>query len=188
MRKRIFLVPSLIVFCLTAQSQIKVRLIGGPQQSDIKETNSITDWNINTSPFYKKRSSFHVGIMADIPVKPKSNIFFQPGFVFSSKGRIFDKIFDTAVEPNFRLKTTTVVNYIEIPLNIGVKLPLGKKTKFIISAGPYAGLFYSGKTTTETTTKDFTYTKEETKFETGKGENKFKSLDIGANATAGFAS
>lgn len=186
MRKCIFLLLASLGLFFTSQSQIRVRLIGGPQQANIKETNSITDWNINTSPYYKKRSAFHVGISADIPFKPNSKVFFQPGFVYSSKGRIFDKVFDTAVDVNFRIKTTTAVNYIEIPLNLGVKLPLGKKTKFIISAGPYAGLFYSGKLTTETTTKDFAFLKEETKFETGKDANKFKSLDIGANATAGF--
>ncbi|MGE5108209.1 MAG: OmpA family protein [Sphingobacteriales bacterium] len=186
MRKCIFLMLTFLGLFLTSQAQIRVRLIGGPQQSDIKETNSITDWNINTSPYYKKRSSFHVGILADIPINSNGKVFFQPGFVYSSKGRIFDKLFDTAVESNFRVKTTTVVNYIEIPMNLGVKLPLGKKTKFVISAGPYAGLFYSGKFTTETTTKDFTYTKEETKFEIGKGSNKFKSLDLGVNAIAGF--
>ncbi|MBI2730881.1 MAG: OmpA family protein [Sphingobacteriales bacterium] len=186
MRKFIFLLFTSLLFFNNSYNQIKVRLIGGPQQADIKETNSIPDWNTITSPWYKKRNGFHAGIVADIPFKTGSKAFFQPGFIFSSKGRIFDKIYDTLIDPNFRVKSTTAVNYMEIPLNLGYKLPLGKKIKFVVSAGPYAGLFYSGKETTETTDKLFTYTKEETKYQTGKGENKFKSLDLGINATAGF--
>lgn len=186
MRKGCLLLLTTIIFFTTADAQIKVHLIGGPQQASIIETNSIPGWDTATNAYNKKRSGFHVGITADIPFKPNSKVFFQPGFIYSSKGRVFDKTFDTLTSPNYRIKTTTAVNYIEIPLNLGVKLPLGKKIKFVVSAGPYGGLFYSGKSTTETTAKELTVKKEETKFETGKGVNKFKSLDIGVNARAGF--
>ncbi len=41
-------------------------------------------------------------------------------------------------------------NYIDIPVNITYKLPLGRKTNFFVSAGPYIGFFYTGKQSTET--------------------------------------
>lgn len=186
MRKCILFGLILITVAPVLNAQIKIRLMGGPQQSDIKETNSITDWSSNIAPYFKKRNGFHLGLLADIPLTPGNNAFFQPGVVFSSKGRIFDKIYDTTVEPNFRFKSTALVNYIEIPLNIGYKIPLARKTWFVVSAGPYAGLFFGGKQTDETTTKDFTYSKEETNYQTGKGTDKFKTLDLGVNAIAGF--
>ena len=186
MKKGCLLLLTSFLFLHIIHAQIRVRLIGGPQQASINETNNIPGWDTSINAYNKKRTAFHVGFLADIPFSPKSKFFFQPGFVFSSKGRVFDKLYDTLVNPNYRIKSTTVVNYVEIPLNLGVKLPLGKKTKFVITAGPYAGLFYSGKQTTETTSKELIFKKDETNFETGKGVNKFKSLDLGANATAGF--
>jgi OmpA-OmpF porin, OOP family len=186
MRKHLVLLLTIAAFYFPAQSQIKVRLIGGLQQATIKETNSIPGWDTTTNRYNKKRNSFHAGVLVDIPFKINGKTFFQSGFIYSSKGRIFDKVFDTLVDPNYRIKSTTAVNYIEIPLNIGIKLPLGKKTKFVIAAGPYAGLYYSGRGTNEITSSSLNFTKEEIDFETGKGVNKFKSFDIGANASAGF--
>lgn len=185
MRKCILLWLTLVI-CSATNAQIRVRLIGGVQQADIKETNSIPDWSTSTAPFYKKRTAFHAGVIADIPLQPKSKFFFQPGFVFSSKGRVFEKFYDTLVDPNYRLKTTLIINYVEIPFNLGVKLPLGKKTSFVIAAGPYAGLFYNGKSKSDLTDKDFRTTYDETTLQTGKGTDKFKSLDWGVNASAGF--
>ncbi|MBI1780532.1 MAG: OmpA family protein [Sphingobacteriales bacterium] len=186
MRKFLLLTLTILTICTASYGQIKIRLIGGPQQADIKESNSIPGWDTATLPYMKKRTAFHAGIIADIPFKPGSKVFFQPGFVFSSKGRVFDRIYDTLVDPYYRLKATSAVNYIELPLNLGLKLPLGKKVSFVISAGPYLGLFYSGKLTTETTSSSFVVTSDEEKYQTGKGSDKFKTVDLGVNANAGF--
>lgn len=186
MRKFILLTLTAVIVCYTSYSQVKIRLIGGPQQANIKESNSIPGWDTITLPYLKKRTAFHLGIVADIPFKVNSKVFFQPGVIFSSKGRIFEKTFDTLVDLNYRLKATSAVNYIELPLNLGLKLPLGKKVSFVVSAGPYLGLFFSGKLTTETTSKTFAVTSDEEKYQTGKGADKFKTIDLGINGNAGF--
>ncbi|RTL60598.1 MAG: OmpA family protein [Sphingobacteriales bacterium] len=186
MRKLLLLTVTAIIVYITSYSQVKIRLIGGPQQADIKESNAIAGWDTTTLPYLKKRTAFHAGIVADIPFKNKSKLFFQPGVVFSSKGRIFERTFDTLVDPNYRFKANSLVNYVELPLNLGVKLPLGRKVNFVVSAGPYLGLFFSGKLTTETTSKSFAITGDEVKYQTGKGTDKFKTVDLGVNGTAGF--
>lgn len=186
MRKCLLILLTSFAICSVTNAQIRMRLIGGPQQSDLKETNSIPGWDTASLPFYKKRNGFHAGIIADIPLRTKSKVFFQSGFIFSSKGRVFEKFYDTLVNPNYRNKTSYSLNYIEVPFNLGVKLPLAKKANFVIAAGPYAGLFYGGKITAEITDKKLRTSTDDTKPQTGKGTDKYKSLDLGVNASAGF--
>ncbi|HET9058097.1 MAG TPA: OmpA family protein [Chitinophagaceae bacterium] len=186
MKKSLLFLLTLWSIHFSSYSQVRVRLIGGPQQSIIKETNSVPGWDTTVNRYNKKRNTFHAGILADIPFKTNSKLFFQSGVIFSSKGRTFDKVYDTLTEANYRIRINKIVNYFEIPINIGLKFPLFKNTKFVVATGTYAGLFFSGKSITETTTKDLNFIKEEVKFGSGNGVDKFKSLDLGLNASAGF--
>jgi outer membrane protein OmpA-like peptidoglycan-associated protein len=74
-----------------------------------------------------------------------------------------------------------------MPLNLTYKLPLGKKAKFFLSAGPYVGFFYNGKQKNETRIySSNSFKNEEVRLESGKEEGKFKTMDAGVNARAGF--
>ena len=43
-----------------------------------------------------------------------------------------------------------MINYIDIPLNLVFKIPIGGKKKFFIGGGPYVSFFYNGFEKTET--------------------------------------
>lgn len=188
--KKIYILCLLLGTGLFTVAQIRVALVGGPQWSDIKETNNLPDWEKKIKPLYSGKTGINVGLLSQISIGNSSRLFFQPGFFYSAKGRKFNQVNDTitaAQSDTLRYSNVFSTNYIELPLNIGFKLPLSKGTNFFVSAGPYIGFIFSGKTTHEkrsfSTNK---FTKETNDLEVGKGEDKTKLFDYGVNGRAGF--
>ncbi len=185
--KRISLVFSITLLSLIsfAQSQLRVALVAGGQQSDIIEKNDLPGWE-TTKNNYSGRTGVHLGFIADLPFSERSHFYFQPGVILYNKGRKYAETFDTLISNIWNLKSNEYLNYIDIPLNIVYKINLGKKAKFILGAGPYLSFFYNGKLKTETYTKRSIYTLTENDPQVGNGEGKYKTLDYGANGLAGF--
>ena len=189
MKKPIILISSLLL-CVLSFGQMRVTLVGGPNFASVKETNSIPGWDTNTKPNYKGRTGVNIGFIGEMPIGQSSRWFFQPGLLFMSRGRKYAQVNDTSFA---RTSDTLVYNsslstsYIDFPFNLLYKLPIGKKSNFIISAGPYLAFFFKGKTTTETRAYSTNkFTKEEKPLEVGKAVNKVKTLDLGLNARVGF--
>ncbi len=188
MNKLFFNLVFLSLISSVSYGQIRIGLIGGPHSANVKETNDIAFWETEIEPGYSSKSGFHIGLLGEIPLS--SNFFFQPGLMYMSKGRkYFHKNSETAsiLTDTISNAVTTSVNYIELPLNLTYKLPLGKKVKFVLSAGPYVGFFFNGKEKYETrvySTNNFR-TREKT-LETGPDEGKVNTLDAGINGRAGF--
>jgi outer membrane protein OmpA-like peptidoglycan-associated protein len=174
----------------TANSQMRVGIMGGPQSSSVIEKNYIPDWVNTTKPYYGKRSGLNLGLIGEIPLGYTNRAFFQPGIFYSTKGRKYQRYFDTATVKTDTLfhSSTFYTNYIDVPLNILLKLPLDKKRKnnFLISAGPYLSFFYSGKQSFETRDTALHYTQDESTIQVGKNENKVATFDFGVNARVGF--
>lgn len=189
MKKLYFLTTALLLSILSF-SQIRVALVGGPHWASVKETNSIPGWDSLTKPNYKSRAGINIGLIGEIPVGESTRWFFQPGLLFMSKGRKYGQVNDTATarrSDTLIYNKSLVTNYIELPFNIKYKYPLNRKNNFIVSAGPYFGFFFKGKTSSETrafSTNKFK--KEETTLEVGNAENKVKTFDVGVNARVGF--
>lgn len=188
--KQLYLLTTALLLSTLSFSQMRVSLIGGPHWASVKETNSLPGWETSTKPNYKSRTGVNFGFIGEIPFKESSRWSFQPGILYMSKGRKYAQVNDTALaalNDTLLFNSNLSVNYIDIPLNLSYKLPVGKKSSFIISAGPYLGFFFKGKTTTETrsysTNKFF---KEEMPLEVGNAENKAKTFHLGVNARAGF--
>jgi len=136
--------------------------------------------------------SFHAGIVKDLRVAPM--LYLQPGVLFTSKGlksssgKSTDASYFTA---------TTNPNYIEVPLNIMVKLPINK-AKLFFGAGPYGAVAVGGKNKAEgkilgvafESEKKIQYgdydENESTEIEDLTGIGKMKRFDYGVNATIGF--
>ncbi len=135
MKKPILLTAIILFFYSFSHAQIRVGILAGVNSSSVIETNNLPDWN-SIKDSYKPRLGFHAGFIADIPFSPGSKFYFQPGVQFSTKGRKFAQSFDTASHDTAWHSYTQFVNYIEAPLNIVLKFPLGKKVKFVIGAGP----------------------------------------------------
>lgn len=188
--KKLLSLCIVLVAGITTFGQVRLALVGGPQWSSVKETNNLPGWETTIKPKYSSKTGVNLGILGQVFLGKSSHLFFQPGILYSAKGRKFLISNDTAtaaINDTLRYSSTFATNYIEIPLNIGYRLSLGKKSGFFLTAGPYIGLVFSGKSTSEmrvfSTNK---FTKDEVELQVGKGDNKARLLDFGVNARAGF--
>ncbi len=139
-------------------------------------------------------ASFHVGLMADLPI---GKIFaIQPGLLFTGKGSRVES--GKPSDPTY-YKATTNPLYIELPVNAVLKFPIApsKNTNIFFGGGPYiamgvagkrkiegkiAGVSFENKQDIEWSNDDpTTFNKEE-----GSGLGIMKRFDAGINATAGF--
>ncbi|MBX3240148.1 MAG: PorT family protein [Chitinophagaceae bacterium] len=127
---------------------------------------------------YDYKIGYHAGITADLYVF--EGFYLQPALLYSVKG---------AKNETELTKNTYSVSYIELPLNILLKLSLGNG-KLLLGAGPYAayGIGGSAKSTTGSLTLD-----RKNKFKNSltaqdvlDGYNVLKPWDFGANALAGY--
>lgn len=175
---------------LPVLSQLRVAVIGGPHKATVIENNQMQGWDSLVKPGYGSRNSFNIGVLIDIPVGNSNRWFLQPGIIYHGKGRNYFKSFDTGsvVAPDtFSLNQKFQSNYIDIPLNLTYKFPLGNKASFVLSGGPYVSFFYNGKQINET--RLYPSNKFESKtsnIEVGNEASKVKTFDLGINARAGF--
>ena len=151
MAKNCFLL-SFLFFMTAASAQVKIGLMGGPQSASINEKNSLPGWDTASGPYYSSKSGFHIGIMTEIPVGTNGRFFFQPAVLYTQKGRNYLKSYQYSSLDTFNSYYSNrqlAIQYIDIPLNFAVKLPLNRKktSSFLLAAGPYLSLFYSGKNT-----------------------------------------
>ena len=188
--KKLSLLATALLLSVLSFSQLRVALVGGPHWASVSETNSIPGWDSSTKPNYKSRTGINIGFIGEVPLGESGRWFFQPGFLFMSKGRKYAQVNDEAtatLNDTLIYNSSLVTNYIDLPLNFSYKFPLGKKSNFLLSAGPYLGFFFNGKITDETRAYSTNkFKKEETILEVGKGVNKAKTFDFGVNARAGF--
>lgn len=189
--KKIYTLLLFTTLMHVANSQMRLGIMGGPHSSSIIEKNYIPGWATSTEPFYTNRSGIHLGITGEIPLGYSNKCFFTPGILYMAKGRKFTRNVDTNL-----VKTDTIfqnntfyTNYIEVPLNVMLKLRMSKKSSFLISAGPYLAFFYSGKQTTETrviVNNQVSYKQNEENIQVGKNKYNVTTFDAGVNARVGF--
>lgn len=141
--KKIFITLNAALLCITASAQQKqvndggVILKGGLNLANISVTNN---GKIDDA---KMLPSFHVGLVADLPVASFFSI--QPGVLLTGKGSKTEIYLTDNTDDNY-IKTKTKPLYIEVPLNAVFKLPIGDASNFFIGAGPYAAVGIGGKT------------------------------------------
>lgn len=197
--KRIPLVPAFFFISIfSCQAQFKVAFVGGGHQSKILEDNNLPGWDTLKNK-YSGRTGIHFGFMANLQIAPGSNFYFQPSVLFYNKGRNYKgNTVDTTVTVNGQMGDSTIntvtyktrknyLNYIDIPLNIVYKYPVGKKLSFVIGVGPYVSLFYGGfDKKTNVIVGDKTITNTDDDLPIGKGSNKYSTLDYGISGLAGI--
>lgn len=185
--KRIFtFLTALLFFAISSFSQLRVGIVGGGHQSDILEKNDLPDWN-NIKNHYSPRTGVHFGLIADLPFGKKANFCFQPGVIFHHKGRKYAEIMDTTLHDTLNFTQSEFLNYIDIPLNLVVKLPLGKNVKFVLGGGPYFSFFFDGYMKSETISKDGAYfVNDDIDPQVGDAPGKYTAFDYGLNGLAGF--
>jgi hypothetical protein len=138
-------------------------------------------------------TSFHFGIMGDINIAKILAI--QPGILFTGKG---SKIQSGTPNDNFYYKATTNPLYIEVPVNVAIKLQLASsESNFFFGAGPYIAIGVGGKRKIEGKNLGISYnSKEKIEYsnddpstfnnEEGTGLGVMRRFDYGLNGTAGF--
>jgi len=192
MKKWLFLLPLFVTRFIPLQAQVRMAVFGGAHAANVLETNSIPGWDTATRHFERSRTGFQIGAMLEMPIG-HTGLFFQPAFSFITKGRIYDKNYDSltalATDTIYN-KSTLKLTYVEFPLNLTYKIPIthNRNNHIFFSAGPYIGFIYSGKITTENLTEvpNSTYSSSTAAVNVGKGADTYKTWDIGVDARAGF--
>lgn len=140
----------------------------------------------------KALTSFQVGIIGDISLA--EFIALQSGLLVTGKGT---KSQDGDPSDANYFKATTNPIYIEVPLNLIFKGPIGLNTKFFAGAGPYLAIGVAGKNKTEgkflgtsfSSEKDIDWSDDDPttfNYEEGAGFGIMKRFDYGLNGTAGI--
>jgi OOP family OmpA-OmpF porin len=197
--KRLFLAALVILGCFSVSTaQVRFAIAGGGHQSKVNEE---SDYNgfAEYSKGFSARTGLHFGFMADIPFSPKSRLSFQTGVLLQNRGRkhflnqdtsykvVRPLLPDTTVNTTYQESRKQFINYIDIPLNLVYKLPLGRKAKFIIGGGPYLSLFYNGADKKEKNVIGYSYkTDDLLDLPVGNGPDKYKIFNYGVNGLAGF--
>lgn len=138
-------------------------------------------------------TSFQVGVIGDIKLGV-SPLSLQSGILYTGKG---SKLQEGTAGQSGYYKQTFNPRYLEVPLNLLVRVPLGG-IQFFAGAGPYAAIGIGGNVRTEgTNILGQTYTRESdirysdddpTTFneEEGAGLGIVRRFDYGLNGTAGI--
>lgn len=117
---------------------------------------------------------YMAGITLDIPMT--SMLYLQSGVDFTTKGAKHES--DVA---NITFKSTPY--YLQLPVHLAVKLPLGESSKFVVGAGGFVAYGLGGTFKTEGSigSIDLKNTKEDFF-----GDNTYKRMDYGVGINAGF--
>ena len=186
MKKLILLIlPSLILLSTNAQKTSAI-LKGGLNLANV----SVTDnGRIDDA---KTLASFQVGIIADISLCKYAAL--QPGLLLTGKGT---KTQDGDPSDANYFKATTNPLYLEVPLNLVFKGPIGGDAKIFAGGGPYLAIGIAGKNKTEGKFLGTSFSSEDDivwsdddpttlDYEEGAGFGIMKRFDYGLNGTAGI--
>ena len=175
-----------LLFAATVKAQSGAQIRAGVNLANVSVTNDgrVDDANMLTS--------FQVGILSDVHLA--SILHLQPGIFFTGKG---SKIEIGRPTENLYIKQTSNPFYIEVPVNLIVKLPFNSESHFFFGAGPYGAIGIAGKAKTEKRVLNFPATNTENNIEfsnddpttfneeEGTGLGVLKRFDYGLNGIIG---
>ncbi len=121
--KKLFALAALVAASLSASAQksgIEWGLKGGLNLSDIQ---------VKSAESMGQKLSYHLGLTMDVPLSRK--VYFMSGIEYTRKGaKAKSNVTDSG-------SGSLNAHYLQIPLHLGMKLPMKGDTKFVIHAGPY---------------------------------------------------
>lgn len=185
MKLKIFFLTAVTVVLLSNVRSQNAQLKAGVNFANVSVTDDgkVDDANMLTS--------FQVGILKDVHL---ASIFhLQPGIFFTGKG---SKLEIGRPTENFYAKQTSNPFYIEVPVNLVIKLPFNNESHFFFGAGPYGAIGIAGKAKTDRKVLNFTsHTENNIEFsnddpstfgeEEGTGLGVLKRFDYGLNGIVG---
>lgn len=183
--KKILIIAITIASGITANSQTYIQ--GGANLANITKTaNGQTEKN-------NMLTTFNVGILSRFDLS--HTIDLESGVLYSGKGSKAETYYTSGTSDNY-VKTTFNPFYIEVPLNLVVRIPLPSKLNLFVYGGPYAAIGVGGKSTSESkiigvsgsSENNIKYSNDDpfTSRQDDAAYNKLKRFDFGLNAGAGF--
>jgi hypothetical protein len=141
----------------------------------------------------KTLTSFQVGFLGDVPLAPHV-LSLQTGVLFTGKG---SKVQSGDPSSSTYYRASSNPYYIEVPLNLVVKAPIGGGSSFFFGAGPYGAIGVGGKNKVEGKNLGLAFSSEDKiefsnddpttlDYEEGAGFGIMKRFDYGLNGTAGI--
>ncbi|MEO8822718.1 MAG: porin family protein [Ginsengibacter sp.] len=169
----------------TAKSQVYIQ--GGVNLANISTSNSGATQKNNML------TTFNAGIMA------RSNatepIALEAGLLLQGKGAKADTYITSSTDDNY-VKAKFNPLYLELPVNLVVRLPLQSNTNIFFNAGPYVAMGIGGKSKVEiktlgsvsNSTNDIKFNNDDpsTNGQEDASYDKLKRFDYGVNVGAGF--
>ncbi len=188
MRKKIvsFCVAALLLAVINVNAQSSGQLRVGLNLANVSVTDNgrVNDANMLTS--------FQVGFVGDAHLA--SIVYLQSGLLFTGKGAKTQS--GSSSSANY-YKATTNPYYLELPVNLLLKAPLGGDNKFFIGAGPYLAMGIAGKNKVEGKVANIAFSRERSiefsnddpttiNNQEGAGFGIMRRFDYGLNGTAGI--
>ncbi|SIN66125.1 porin family protein [Chitinophaga niabensis] len=135
----------LTVCTLPVYAQVSIGVIGGYSHATLKATDRqetyTTDIFPPPAPVSKYAPKWHAGLVADIHLV--KGLYLQPQVLISKKGAKMEQRANTSFII-YRGDLKTELTYLELPLNLVYKMPLGPG-KLVAGAGGYCARGLSGK-------------------------------------------
>lgn len=186
MKKHILLILPFFILLTAAAQKPTAILKGGVNLANVSVTES---GRIDDA---KTLTSFHAGIIGDIHLA--SILSLQPGLLVTGKGSKTQSGDES--DANYFRATSNPI-YLEVPLNLVLKGPIGNDTKIFAGAGPYLAIGIAGKNKTEgkifgtafSSEKNIEWSDDDPTTlddEEGTGFGIMKRFDYGLNGTAGI--
>lgn len=130
--KKAFLLTCIV---LTTLSSAVGQLAFGPEAGINVSTISMKYGTGGSGGKLTSETGFKGGGLLDLRMGSRSNFYFQPGVFFSQGGAIF---------PGYYGNQKVVVNYVQIPANLVLKV-WSDNDQFFVGAGPYFSTVGGGK-------------------------------------------
>ncbi|MFM7840079.1 MAG: outer membrane beta-barrel protein, partial [Chitinophagaceae bacterium] len=185
MKRILFAAAVLISLTIPASAQFRIGFTAGVQRSTVPG-NVNPGWD-NYAYQFSQRDGQRFGLIGDWHLSSKSKFFLQPGLFYSMKGRNLSWQLEEGGSSITRIEGQQYLNYIDVPLNLALKLHLGNRTKVFFFAGPYLSYLYSGK---ERRVLYFdngqTQTFENNKLNSESSTVAYNTLDYGMNGGFGY--
>lgn len=181
MKKILFVIAAFASFeCTTAQTYFQ----GGLNLANITQTNSGQTEKNNILP------TFNAGILARFGLS--TTVDLESGVLFTGRGSKAETYFNNDAD---YVKSKFNPLYVEVPLNLVIKLPLAKSSGLFFHAGPYIAVGVGGKSKTETkfgplyasSSSNIKFSNDDpfTSEQDDAAYNKLKRFDFGMNLGAG---
>jgi hypothetical protein len=135
------LLAAAFAFAMLTSAKAQVYIQGGVNLANITKTTSgqTEDNNMLTT--------FNAGILGRFGLSKVVDL--ESGLLFTGKGSKADTYYTSGNTTDNYVKTKFNPYYIEVPLNVVVRVPLQKTHGLFFHAGPYAAIGVAGKSTTD---------------------------------------